>query len=810
MNRTRVGLAPIQNLKNSSLIRWPVWRLACWCLLGLAAAANPALAGVINVPAGGNLQAAINAAQPGDVIQLQPAATFTGNFLLPAKPGSQFITIRTALEGTALPGPDTRIDPQVEPLLATLRSNNGVPVLRTAPGAHHWLITVVRFVGGGGNVDVIQLGSGATSQNDYNVVPQNLVLDHVIIRGAPNGQKRGIALNSGTTTIRNSYITDIVLTSQETHAIAGWNGPGPYLIENNHLEAAGVNVLFGGAEPYIAGLVPSDIVVRRNLITKKLAWRSLPQVAKNLFELKNARRVLVEGNTLENNWADAQSGYAVLFTVRASGTRASWSTVEDVRFQNNVVRRSGSGINILGLDIVPSQRAHGIVIRNNLFSEIDHAAWGGGGTFVQAGDEPADITIDHNTVIQTGNVATVYGGTAAAPRPITGFRLTNNITIHNQYGLFGAGHGTGNGAIAAYLPGAVVTANVMAGGNANLYPAGNLFPSVSQLMAHFVNAAGGDYRLVPSSSYRGRGTDGRDLGVDFAELNAALAGVICDPAHPVPPPAPTGHVVQTSGTTLVVSWQPAPSATSYVLEAGSAPGLTNIFNANIGNVTSLGSPAPAGPYYTRVRSVSACGVSAPSNEVFFQLGSGGGLAPCTAPPAAPTGHAVQTLDLHALLSWNPSPTAASYFIEAGSGPGLANLAVFGVGAVTSFVGTAPAGSYVTRVRGVNGCGVSAPSNEVAFSLGCSGAPEPPAGLTVLRSGTLILLTWSASPRAAAYVLQAGTAPGASNALNASVGGATNIQFDSRGVPPGTYYVRVLASNACGTSGAASEVAVSVP
>ena len=74
----------------------------------------------------------------------------------------------------------------------------------------------------------------------------------------------------------------------------------------------------------------------------------------------------------------------------------------------------------------------------------------------------------------------------------------------------------------------------------------------------------------------------------------------------------------------------------------------------------------------------------------------------------------------------------------------------------------------------------------------------------------MLLTWSASPRADTYRLQAGTAPGASNALDANLGGATSIQFDSRGVPPGTYYVRVLATNACGTSAAASEVVVSVP
>ena len=45
----------------------------------------------------------------------------------------------------------------------------------------------------------------------------------------------------------------------------GWNGPGPFLIENNYLEAAGENVMFGGSDPSIANLVPSNITIRRNL-----------------------------------------------------------------------------------------------------------------------------------------------------------------------------------------------------------------------------------------------------------------------------------------------------------------------------------------------------------------------------------------------------------------------------------------------------------------------------------------------------------------------------------------------------------------
>ncbi len=49
----------------------------------------------------------------------------------------------------------------------------------------------------------------------------------------------------------------------------------PYRIINNFLEGAGENILFGGVDPAIANLVPSDIEVSRNHIYKPVAWRDL-------------------------------------------------------------------------------------------------------------------------------------------------------------------------------------------------------------------------------------------------------------------------------------------------------------------------------------------------------------------------------------------------------------------------------------------------------------------------------------------------------------------------------------------------------
>src|SRR5207249_192538 len=171
---------------------------------------------------------------------------------------------------------------------------------------------------------------------------------------------------------------------------------------NNYLEAAGENILFGGADPGIPNLIPSDITIRGNYLAKQVAWRSQTQWnVKNLFELKNAQRVVVDGNVMEYNWLSAQTGYAVLFTPRNQDGRCPWCTVQQVQFTNNLVRHVGSGINILGTDnIYPSGTVNAITIRNNLFEDVSGATWGGQGRFLMIGQGAQNIVVDHNTAPQ--------------------------------------------------------------------------------------------------------------------------------------------------------------------------------------------------------------------------------------------------------------------------------------------------------------------------------------------------------------------------------------------------------------------------
>jgi hypothetical protein len=475
------------------------------------------VAAAISVSAGGDLQAALNQAQPGDIVELPAGAVFSGNFVLPAKGSSSaFITIRSAANAS-LPAEGARIQPGQAQLLAKIRSPNAQPALQTAPGAHHWRVQLLEFQANpGGAGDIITLGDGSGAQTALPQVPHDLVIDRCYIHGdAAAGQKRAIALNSASTTISGSYISDIKAIGQDSQAIAGWNGPGPFQLSNNYLEAAGENLLFGGADPSIPNLVPSDITITGNLMSRPITWRSQQWQVKNILELKNARRVSVVGNVMENNWQAAQTGFAVLFTVRNQGGHCPWCQVAQVSFEHNIVQHSAGGVSILGLDDnAPSLQTQSITIRNNLFADIDNTHWGGNGYFLLLTGTPRDIVIDHNTIIQDH----AYGIAQVAGPPILGFVFTNNIARQNAYGIIGQDHAPGSDTISAFFPATLVTNNVIAGAESSRYPSGNLFPSLADFQGQFIGYDGGDYRLAPSSAWNHASTDGGPLGADLSQV----------------------------------------------------------------------------------------------------------------------------------------------------------------------------------------------------------------------------------------------------------------------------------------------------
>lgn len=609
---------------------------------------TPARAADVYVSSAAGLQAALNAAQGGDTIFLSPGA-YPGNFKLPIHGGNGFVTVRTAPDPN-LPAAGTRITPAASPFLARLVSPNSTAALRTSPGASYWRLELLEVAAGAyTGATMIELGDGSSAQNLLSQVPHHLVVDRLYVHGDPlAGQKRAFGLNSGDTTIINSYVADIKAIGTDSQAVAGWNGTGPYVIQNNYLEAAGTAILFGGDDPKIPDVVPSDITFSDNTVTRPVSWRNpiLPAPAgvrasftagslaagtygyrvvarrsvgstsvkspasgevsvtvaqgstvtvqwnpvpdavdylvygrttgapnqywvvkgtsfndtgaagtsgtpssatfwqiKNLFELKNARRVEVDHNLFRNNWAQAQSGTAILFTTRDQGGNCPWCVVEQVTFENNVVASVGGGFQVTGFDnLQPSLQGNTFRIRNNLVADLSKY-WGGKAYLATITDGPRDVTFDHNTVISPDG-----SGIIMADGPvITGFVFTNNVARHNTYGIFGSGAAIGNKTLTTYFPSSIVTRNVMAGGSAAAYPAGNEFPTVPDFQAHFVDYAGGNYTLVPNTSWQASGTDGLDLGADMSRI--AGAGV------------PRSGVLSTAVAPLTIDTATLPAAT---------------------------------------------------------------------------------------------------------------------------------------------------------------------------------------------------------------------------------------------------------
>jgi hypothetical protein len=461
-----------------------------------------------------DLQAALDKAEPGDVVELEAGASFVGNFTLPEKTGDAWVTIRPSAE-VNLPSQGVRLTPAAAPSLPRIFTPNSEAAIRTAPRAHNYRLVGIEIsvrdgVKQNGGLVLFGDGSGAErpdAQRSPGVVPHDLVLDRCYVHGNQTGElQRGVALNSARSAVIDSYVSACHGVGYDTQAIAGWNGPGPFKIVNNYLEGAGENVMFGGSDPAIPNLVPSDIEFRNNYCVKPLSWKADdPGFAgthwsvKNLFELKSARRVLVEGNVFDHNWTDAQSGFAILFTVRNQDGGAPWSVVEDVVFSHNVVRGVGAALNLLGRDYLhPSRQLKRVRIEQNLFEDVNGTRWGGNGCFLQMTDAPC-VVVDHNSIFQTGNVIASYGS------PNTDFVFTNNLTRNNEYGVTGDSVGPGKAALERYFPGAQFTGNLLAGGRRELYPAGNYFPPA----------------LDPASA----GRAGQPIGADAASLRSRIAKV---------------------------------------------------------------------------------------------------------------------------------------------------------------------------------------------------------------------------------------------------------------------------------------------
>jgi putative Ig domain-containing protein len=548
--------------------------------LNTTLADTPATGAIISVPAGGDLQVALNNASCGDTIELQAGAIFAAGFGLytfPAKScdDQHWIIVRTSASDTSLPAEGTRLTPcyagvssllgrpalnctSTQKVVATLSySGNGDGPVVFADGANHY-----RLLG----LEVTRAANNGKSVDDLIGPVQNesmsqIVLDRLYIHGTPSDEtRRGVDLTGATSmAVQDSYISEIHCNSGPTgtctdsQAVSGGRGSlpmGPWKIDDNFLEASGENILFGGGR---ATQTPADIEIRFNHLFKPMFWMpgqpgfTAPAfVVKNHFELKNAQRVLFDSNLLEDAWGGfTQHGHSVLLTPKNQGVDGESGCptceVTDVTIRYVKIshvaggfcigngRDSGGGVALAG----ERYSIHDVIV-----DDIQRDFYSGYGVFAQVSTQPQpllqEVDINHVTAFPT---YVVFNVGAPEPVQIPGFTFANSIITTgtspmNSTGLDGVSDcAKDNGPLKilnSCFTGYTFSENAFLASplGSSQYPAGNFFYSISQIgFVNYNNGNGGNYNLLPSSPAIGAASDGTNLGANVGAVISAINGI---------------------------------------------------------------------------------------------------------------------------------------------------------------------------------------------------------------------------------------------------------------------------------------------
>jgi hypothetical protein len=536
---------------------------------------TPAPGSTNAVNSGGDLQSALNSANCGDTIQLQAGATFTGAFTFPAKScdDNHWIIVRTSTPDANLPPERTRMTPcyagvaslpgrpafpctQPQRLLATITySGASSGPITFANGANHYRLLgleITRIAGNGHSVVALVGPVDSGSMN-------KIVLDRLYLHGVPVEEtRRGVALSGGTSiAIQDSYISDFHCNLQgactDSQAVSGGGTgslpTGPLKIDDNFLEAAGENILFGGGA---TTQTPADIEIRFNHLFKPMFWlQGQPGfvgpsfIVKNHFELKNAQRVLFDSNVLEDSWGGfSQAGFSVVINAKnQSGSLCPICQVTDVTIRYVTISHVG-GVFVISnaLDVIggdPPLDGERYSIHDVVADDIDQVKYAGHGNFAQISTIPTpilqNVKIDHVTAFPD-HVLFNVGAPVGVKMP--GFVFTNSIVASGDSALNSTG-GDANCAnsdvpltiMQQCFSGYLFSSNAILAAPAQYppskWPSGNSFYSSGDAIGFvsFSNGNGGDYHLLPSSPAKGAASDGTDLGANVDAVLAALSNV---------------------------------------------------------------------------------------------------------------------------------------------------------------------------------------------------------------------------------------------------------------------------------------------
>jgi hypothetical protein len=244
---------------------------------------------------------------------------------------------------------------------------------------------------------------------------------------------RCVALNSAMDDGRRLVARRLSCPRADSQAIIGWNGAGSVPDPEQLPRGRGAvdhvrRRRSGDRESY----VPSDITDPRQRHDAAAAWKGPSGPTKTIFETKNARRVLVEGNVIENVWADAQVGYSVLLKSRTRTAvrrgrrrRTSRSATTASARRRRVQHRRAPG------EVSGHESAARFTIYDNTLDSLNVGVWTGPGIGLQVLGDVADVIYAHNsTTAPSGNSATLV-----RRRPNTRFVMHSNVSTQARLRL---------------------------------------------------------------------------------------------------------------------------------------------------------------------------------------------------------------------------------------------------------------------------------------------------------------------------------------------------------------------------------------
>ena len=541
--------------------------------------------------------------------------------------------------------------------------------------AHHYRLHGLEITSNGGGPLIYNLVRfGNMQEASYESLPYAMEIAHCYIHGQrldpTEGPRAGVSF-AGSVDIHDSYISDIKDTGGDAIAISSFIAPGPVRVVNNYLEASSINTILGGGSAQIIGMVNGERggVFQHNFYTKQGAWKyraanngvnnvsptgiciedeyvkytNINQgwrcnasgswerrddllservqkfTVKNVFELKAATNLFIEGNLFEKAWVDGQLGESILMqTIDRWQWYSPWTEFSDIVFRNNIGRKTSSILALFQNHHGTANKNRNVTFENNLWYDIGSYSISGGagvGDMMRIEWGQRDLMFRNNTMASRhGNRGLLFyvDGSDSNGSPGARYILKDSI-----YGNGPASLNMNCGDLNYRAPGSALSKIVIWNPNNNGVTnlSGGCASDITVMSGAtannlFQNEAANDYRVQSTSPAYRTASTGRDIGADFLELNAATSNV--ETGTPVWAQQAQLEVRPGSSRVVIRYVRPNETACTFVL-----------FNEFARNTTHGDSGLPA--YWDDTRA----GNIVEGSEVQFVLGTNVALTPST-------------------------------------------------------------------------------------------------------------------------------------------------------------------------------------